>query len=102
MHSTIGHRGLVSLICAVFYFAAYPLVAQNGSPSLPDPGDVNAAWRNKSLSPDERAKDLLGRLTLQEKVLLLHADGTFTTPGLPRFGGFECFKNRDGQDRAAD
>src|SRR5262249_42207919 len=33
-----------------------------------------------------RARDLLARLTLEEKISLVHADGTFSTAGLPRFG----------------
>jgi beta-glucosidase len=49
-------------------------------------GDAPMTWRNAALSPDARARDLLGRLTLEEKVSLCHADGTFTSPGLPRFG----------------
>ncbi|HVX86182.1 MAG TPA: glycoside hydrolase family 3 C-terminal domain-containing protein [Phycisphaerae bacterium] len=60
--------------------------AQSAPATLPDTGGPNAPWRNPSLSPDARARDLLPRLTLTEKISLLHADGTFTSPGLPRFG----------------
>jgi beta-glucosidase len=48
-------------------------------------GSEIPAWQDSSKTPDERARDILSRLTLEEKVSLLHADGTFTTPGLPRF-----------------
>jgi beta-glucosidase len=65
--------------------AAIPLFAQS-TPPAPDTGGPDALWRNPAKSPDERAKDLLPRLTLEEKISLLHADGTFTSPGLPRFG----------------
>jgi beta-glucosidase len=60
--------------------------AQSAPAALPDTGGANAPWRNPALSPDARARDLLPRLTLNEKISLLHADGTFTSPGLPRFG----------------
>ena len=50
-----------------------------------DIGDASAVWRDAAKTPDERARDLLARLTLQEKISLVHGDGTFTTPGLPRF-----------------
>ncbi len=52
---------------------------------LPDIGGPDAVWRDSTKAPDQRARDLLPRLTLQEKISLVHADGTFTTPGLPRF-----------------
>lgn len=57
-----------------------------GTASLPAVGDASAAWRDSSKPIDERARDLLARLTLEEKISLVHADTTFSTPGLPRFG----------------
>ena len=82
---------LAAILTASCLAAALPLFAQSAAPAAPaaaapEPGGPDAAWRNKSLTPDQRAKDLLPRLTLEEKISLLHADGTFTTPGLPRFG----------------
>lgn len=73
-------RNLIALsICLWLGGAA---MAQTNPPPI---GDASAPWRNVSQSPDARARDLLPRLTLQEKISLLHADGTFSTPGLPRF-----------------
>ena len=71
-------------VCTV----APSLLAQttNADTPAPDIGGPSAIWRDATKSPDQRARDVLPRLTLQEKISLLHADGTFTTPGLPRFG----------------
>ena len=66
-----------------------PLLAQGAPaqvPRAPDVGGPDAVWRDKSKSPDQRARDILPRLTLQEKISLLHGDSKFSTPGLPRFG----------------
>jgi beta-glucosidase len=41
-------------------------------------------WKDPAKTPDERARDLLPQLTLEEKIALLHADGTFSSPGVPR------------------
>jgi len=42
----------------------------------------NEPWRDESLSVETRVEDLLGRLTLDEKIDLLRA----TSPGVPRLG----------------
>jgi beta-glucosidase len=78
------------LTCLTLVFAAAATLSmfaqtEPAAAPLPDPGGPDAKWRNSALTPDQRARDLLSRLTLQEKISLLHADGTFTTPGLPRF-----------------
>jgi hypothetical protein len=53
--------------------------------ALPEVGGPDAVWRDSTKTPDQRARDLLPRLTLEEKISLVHADGTFTVAGLPRF-----------------
>jgi beta-glucosidase len=35
---------------------------------------------------ESRVKDLLSRLTLEEKISIIHADSKFTTPTIPRLG----------------
>ena len=39
-------------------------------------------YMDRNLSPEERAKDLVGRLTLEEKSLLMRYD----SPAIPRLG----------------
>ncbi len=88
----MNHTITASLLLTLAVSAAIPLFAQTSANAPPqtiiplDSSGPNAMWRNPSKSPDARARDLLPLLTLQEKISLLHADGTFTSPGLPRFG----------------
>src|SRR5690348_13857794 len=49
-------------------------------------GDEEGVWRDKSRTADARAKDLLGRLTLEEKIGLVHGVTTFSNAGVPRLG----------------
>ena len=69
----------------MLYSAAPATTPISTSASIPDVGGPDAVWRDSSKTPEQRARDLLPRLTLEEKISLLHADGTFTSPGLPRF-----------------
>ena len=43
-------------------------------------------YLNDQQSIEARVNDLLSRLTLEEKVSLVHANGNFTTAGVPRLG----------------
>ncbi|MBE2212856.1 MAG: glycoside hydrolase family 3 C-terminal domain-containing protein [Opitutaceae bacterium] len=45
-----------------------------------------APYLDRSLSIEQRVDELLSRLTLEEKVSLLHANSKFTVPGIPRLG----------------
>ncbi|OXA90375.1 beta-glucosidase [Flavobacterium hercynium] len=43
-------------------------------------------YLNEKLTLDERVKDALSRMTLEEKVALCHAQSKFSIPGVPRLG----------------
>ena len=45
-----------------------------------------APYQNESLSLDERIEDALSRMTLEEKVAVLHAQSKFSSAGVPRLG----------------
>jgi beta-glucosidase len=63
---------LVPAVLAANFGSAY---AQEHLPYLDDQQPVEA-----------RVNDLLSRLTLEEKISLVHANGNFTTAGVPRLG----------------
>jgi beta-glucosidase len=48
-------------------------------------GAEGEAYRNASLGMEARVSDLLARMTVDEKISLVHADSKFTTAALPRF-----------------
>ncbi|HVW21816.1 MAG TPA: glycoside hydrolase family 3 C-terminal domain-containing protein [Opitutaceae bacterium] len=48
--------------------------------------DAPPLYRDPSQPVEARVEDLLRRLTLEEKVSLLHADSKFSTAGIPRLG----------------
>ncbi|PAM91707.1 glycosyl hydrolase [Flavobacterium sp. IR1] len=43
-------------------------------------------YLNEKLTIEERVKDVLSRMTLEEKVALCHAQSKFSIPGVPRLG----------------
>ncbi len=76
---------LASGIAAILYSTCSPVVAQIWEPKLTPP--PNAAWMNKSLSPDERADLVMQQITLEEKIALVHGLGGFDKPGARSNGG---------------
>ncbi|HTV40356.1 MAG TPA: glycoside hydrolase family 3 C-terminal domain-containing protein [Candidatus Sulfotelmatobacter sp.] len=49
-------------------------------------GDTNALYLDPNQPVDARVDDLLSRMTLEEKVSMVHADSAFSTAGVPRLG----------------
>src|SRR5580698_4876458 len=48
--------------------------------------DSNPLYLDPNQPIEARVDDLLSRMTLEEKVSLVHADSSFTTAGVPRLG----------------
>jgi len=48
--------------------------------------ETKAVYLDATQPVESRVEDLLSRLTLEEKILLLHADSKFTTAAIPRLG----------------
>lgn len=43
-------------------------------------------FQNSALSIEQRVEDLLSRMTLEEKIAVIHAQSKFSSPGVPRLG----------------
>ena len=71
--------------------AAVVLCLLTGSPSQgqsgPQSSEPKGPWENKSLSPDERADLVIEKMTLDEKIQLLHGLGWETLFGPPPESG---------------
>lgn len=48
--------------------------------------DAPAPYLDESLPAEQRIEDALGRMTLDEKIAMIHAQSKFSTPGCPRLG----------------
>ncbi len=70
----VSAPGRLALACSALLLAG-SLPAQTGSPYLDAQQPIDA-----------RVADLLGRLSLEEKVSLVHADANFSVAGVPRLG----------------
>src|SRR5262245_56278307 len=67
-----------------FFFIAALLVssASNGTAQTSE----QPAYLDPAQPLDKRVDDLLSRLSLEEKISLIHADSKFTTAAIPRLG----------------
>jgi beta-glucosidase len=61
-----------------------PLLA--GVLAAPLPAQEKPAYLDRALPVERRIDDLLGRMTLEEKVAMVHASGEFRAGGVPRLG----------------
>jgi beta-glucosidase len=78
MHPTLARfpaAGLLRRAALLAAFAMPTLLAQEKSPPV---------YQDPSQPVEARVEDLLGRLTLEEKIALLHADSKFSTAPIPR------------------
>jgi beta-glucosidase len=92
--------GLMALSLASAQAAPQPAALAKAAPAKAAPAKPAAPWMDPKLSADQRARLLLGKMTLEEKVGLLHGSmpmflkpmppGVITSagyvPGLPRLG----------------
>jgi beta-glucosidase len=82
---------LVTLLLALATASAVRAAPPAQSPGQP-PADLAApapdahVYADPAQPLEARAQAILRQLTLEEKISLLHGDGTFTTAALPRFG----------------
>ena len=74
--------GLAGILLA----APAPQLVRGEDPASPAPEVPAGLYRDAAAPPEARAEDLLGRLTLDEKILLLGGDSYIGTPGVPRLG----------------
>jgi beta-glucosidase len=65
------------------YLLFVPLAAILANPSTLQAED-SPTYLDSNQPIERRIEDLLGRLTLEEKISLIHADSKFTTPAIPR------------------
>lgn len=54
--------------------------------SLVAPAQAPAPYLDEALPADVRIEDALSRMTLDEKIAMIHAQSKFSTPGCPRLG----------------
>ncbi len=69
----------IKLLHSVAALAAFALAAGPGFADTP-------LYKDSHQPVEARVSDLLGRMTLDEKIALVHADSKFTTAAIPRLG----------------
>lgn len=81
------------VVCTVAFALLLPAtIAQNNSASAPP---ASAPYRNAKLSVDQRVKDVLSRMTLEEKASMMGGSGWMESTGVERLG-IPAIKMADG------
>ncbi len=62
------------------------IAAMTAATISPQAAAETPAYLNRTRPIEERVEDALSRMTLEEKVALCHAQGKFSSPGVPRLG----------------
>lgn len=81
-------RHLSTLIIAIATITATAQTTENGNPSTP-------AYLDDKKPVEERISDAISRMTLSEKIRIIHAQSKFSSAGIPRLG-FPDFWATDG------
>lgn len=79
-HRTVGASPVNFKLPHAFAVLSLALTASAADPAARPP------YLDPAVPLEKRVDDLLGRLTLDEKISLLHGDSKFTTAGIPRLG----------------
>ncbi|MDE6865057.1 MAG: glycosyl hydrolase, partial [Alistipes sp.] len=64
----------ISILCALLFVVGTTLAQER------------PVYQDASRSVEERVEDALSRMTLREKIAMLHAQSKFSSPGVPRLG----------------
>ena len=77
---------VIALALLVFGIAFGILRAQNQPPKDAPVQEPSSLYLDTNQPIDKRVEDLLGRMTLEEKLSQVHGNTKFTTPAIPRLG----------------
>ena len=72
----------LAIILVSFLLCSAPSPAQNPPGAVP----ADAPYKNAALPVEKRVADLLGRMTLEEKVTMLSGAGWMESAAIPRLG----------------
>jgi beta-glucosidase len=79
-----------AVLAAAFFCAAGPVAAQQKRPAAPAkatvPASKNTNAQQALLAHEAEVTALLGKLTLEEKIKMVHANSAFAAGGIPRLG----------------